>query len=368
MILSFFGILFVLDAHLGNSIGFLSNLFPYDSFFMPMFVFISGYFYKTIHSDTNIAVFRYILYKLKTLLAPYLFWVAFYGVLNQVLRAVGLVKFGGHSIPVILYEICSSGWSYGFNDPTWFIPLLFSVCIVYCLLRRVSGRFWNDLVVSPVLISLGALSVFLSKTDFCIPTHYLLLKVGFFLQFFHIGFVFRKYIEIWFDKINTLSLCMSMIVVNIILLAIYGTNIAFPNCASMGNFRTDNLLLPLITSLTGTAFWLKISKAVVPILGNNPVVNYISSNTFFIMTHHLFSKWIFHGLLLVGKKAGIPNFADVNSSQFVSDPWYIFGQNTWISSACFLFMLFFCVLSCHFLQATLRHISSGIQSVRTNAN
>ena len=43
MILSALGILFVVDEHLGRPIAFLSQIFPYDSFFMPMFVFISGY-------------------------------------------------------------------------------------------------------------------------------------------------------------------------------------------------------------------------------------------------------------------------------------------------------------------------------------
>lgn len=47
MLLSAFGIIFVLDSHCGAVLGF-ARLFPYDSFFMPMFVFISGYFFVTI--------------------------------------------------------------------------------------------------------------------------------------------------------------------------------------------------------------------------------------------------------------------------------------------------------------------------------
>lgn len=47
MLLSAFGIIFVLDSHCGAVLGF-ARLFPYDSFFMPMFVFISGYFFKRL--------------------------------------------------------------------------------------------------------------------------------------------------------------------------------------------------------------------------------------------------------------------------------------------------------------------------------
>ena len=43
--LYFFGILMVIDCHTGFGLSFLSNLFPYDSFFMPLFFFCSGYFF-----------------------------------------------------------------------------------------------------------------------------------------------------------------------------------------------------------------------------------------------------------------------------------------------------------------------------------
>ena len=46
MLLSALEILFVLDDHVGSSIGLFSNVFPYNSFYMPMFVFSSGYFFN----------------------------------------------------------------------------------------------------------------------------------------------------------------------------------------------------------------------------------------------------------------------------------------------------------------------------------
>ena len=49
MILSAFGIMFVVDSHIGSNMPFFTQVFPYDSFFMPMFVFISGYFFSEKH-------------------------------------------------------------------------------------------------------------------------------------------------------------------------------------------------------------------------------------------------------------------------------------------------------------------------------
>ena len=36
-------ILMVIDDHMSTRIGILSSIFPYNSFYMPMLVFISGY-------------------------------------------------------------------------------------------------------------------------------------------------------------------------------------------------------------------------------------------------------------------------------------------------------------------------------------
>ena len=39
-------IIMVIDDHMSTRIGILSSIFPYNSFYMPLFVFISGYFYR----------------------------------------------------------------------------------------------------------------------------------------------------------------------------------------------------------------------------------------------------------------------------------------------------------------------------------
>lgn len=62
------GILMVIDDHTGTTVGIMSGLFPYNSFYMPMFVFISGYFYR------EQPVFKNVGHKARHLLLPYLLW------------------------------------------------------------------------------------------------------------------------------------------------------------------------------------------------------------------------------------------------------------------------------------------------------
>lgn len=41
----------VIDDHMSTRIGILSSLFPYNSFYMPLFVFISGYYRQILNGS-----------------------------------------------------------------------------------------------------------------------------------------------------------------------------------------------------------------------------------------------------------------------------------------------------------------------------
>ena len=68
MLLSAIGIFMVVDHHTFTAFNLFGDFLPYNSFFMPMFVFISGYFNKV---DASTKLHTYILKKIRTLLLPY---------------------------------------------------------------------------------------------------------------------------------------------------------------------------------------------------------------------------------------------------------------------------------------------------------
>lgn len=91
MIFSALCILFVVDAHAGSPLGILTNFFPYNSFFMPAFCFISGYFFKQEKlNDYG----TFILYKVKRLLIPFFFWNIIYGLFVNILKYFGIIYYG----------------------------------------------------------------------------------------------------------------------------------------------------------------------------------------------------------------------------------------------------------------------------------
>ncbi|NBH24597.1 hypothetical protein D3Z60_02030 [Lachnospiraceae bacterium] len=67
------------------------NIFPYNSFFIPMFCFISGYFFNPEKANNLV---RYLLHKVHTLLMPFFVWNFIYGILITLLRHTNLVFYG----------------------------------------------------------------------------------------------------------------------------------------------------------------------------------------------------------------------------------------------------------------------------------
>ena len=123
MILSAIGILFVVDAHAWSPLGIMAGVMPYNSFFMPMFIFISGYFFREKKLDNT---GQYILKKAKTLLIPYFVWTLFYGILVNVLKSMGIIYYGEKlSLKTLFVEPWQNGKMFQINEPSWFVPVLF---------------------------------------------------------------------------------------------------------------------------------------------------------------------------------------------------------------------------------------------------
>ncbi|MDO5400355.1 MAG: acyltransferase [Eubacteriales bacterium] len=336
MILSAMGILFVVDQHSGDGIGLITSVFPYGSFFMPMFMFISGYFWKEKQVQSWSAAGAYLVGKFKKLMVPYLLWSVFYGFMVTVLNWAGM-KLPQPSILNFVYSVFTDGTAFGLNGAAWFVPTLFAVTVTYTLLRKLMGRLWNDTGALAVFILAGAATVALVQRSGGVYYKALLLyKIGFFIQFFQLGLYFNRYLEKWFDRTNGLGLCLSMMVVNFVLLAGYG-NLDMGVLSVMDGFSAGNCLVPLLTAVTGIFFWLKIAKFMEPVLGGSKLVNYISDHTFFIMMHHVLFLVAFSVLLFAGMKLGVPGLGDFDVGAFLSDPWYRYVPYGWMKAAYFLF-------------------------------
>lgn len=183
-------IIMVVDDHTGNQIGILSKIFPYDSFFMPLFVFISGYFFKKVKISENVK------HKIKKLLIPAIIW-------NIVIAGIAL----------LIDNIFKTHWSYDLtikkfiisllndtltllNGPAWFVIMLFWISIGYNACRNIFKlKKNNDIILTLIFILIGFISVYL-----CCKGYYrrgwkivTILKFTFYIQFYYLGYMFKLY-------------------------------------------------------------------------------------------------------------------------------------------------------------------------------
>ena len=87
-------------------------------------------------------------------------------------------------------------------------------------------------------------------------------------------------------------------------------------------FNSKYIITPIIASITGILFWIKISEILVPAIGSSKIVNYISNNTYDIMQHHLF--WLFVINLIILKLSNVLNLKGFNIENFRKTIYYAY--------------------------------------------
>lgn len=326
MILSAIGIIMMVDVHAGSPIGFLINLFPYDSFFMPLFVFISGYFFNP-EKATNMV--SYIIGKLKRLLVPYVVHNLLIGGLVTILLSLfGITWFAAWSPGKFLRGMFSSGIVFDVTSASWFIIMLFMVTTIYLILEKIP-KWGGDNLVSWklfILCILNVVSVWISRNDWVSGgISLLLLKCAFFLVFYHLGRWYRIKVEVLNTPPQNLVLFCSILM--LVLHLFYSNNdLIFIRLAFFVDFKTDNLMLPFISSVLGIGFYLGCSQFLEPLIGNNRIVNFISENTLVILTTHLvFFNLVNLFLYFCHNQFGL--FPEFNSKIFSQSAWYLYLAN-----------------------------------------
>ena len=309
-------IIMVVDDHTKAQLGILKAIFPYDSFFMPLFVFISGYFYKKQNVIKNIK------HKTEKIFIPYMIW--------------NVIMLG---ITIIIDRILKTNWAIGINKvkvlnsiflgplvttngPSWFVIMLFWVSILYNLIRNViKPNKINDCILTIISIIAGLISVYLCVKGWNKKSSLMLfvLRTLFYIQFYHLGYIFKEHIEDRIKKANKYIICSICVIINVILIAIYGDKVNFYATSNMRGF--SYWYLPIITSITGITFWYIIMDYVANKIKESNIITYIAQNTFFIMETHLLFANIINILFYIFNKMGIKYFLKFDTKSFIQSAW-----------------------------------------------
>lgn len=317
MLLSVVGILLVVFGHMPNSPNLmLNNLFPIYSYHMALFIFISGYFFK------NQKYIQFIWKKIKKLIIPYFLYRIFYGIIINILLHFSIINYGEKLsvYNIFVAPFTTHGNQYFFNVASWFVITLFFIQIIYMAIFKIMKKCKcnNDYLLLFVFILMGCFSEKLDK----IGINYTIIRVMFLLPFYQLGKIYKEKIE-KYDVTNNIIYFIVILCIQTILLQTgdltYNLNL----------LRLDrNYIIFFIASITGIAFWLRISKILSKCnIADNKILNYIGNNTFTIMMNHVFSFFLLNVCAIIVHKINNNIFSNIDYETFKESVWFVVGSH-----------------------------------------
>ena len=306
-ILSALAIIFVVAGHADFGVFDIAGLFPYYSFHVGVFAFVSGYFYKEESEDS---IGKYILKKAKHLLLPYYGWNLFYGLFTTLLRYLGFGIGNPITLKTFFIDPFLGGHQYGLNFAAWFVPVLFIIEVANVFMRKVLDiiHFKKEWLIFTFSLLTGMVVVWLSIRGSVWGYYRHIGCILFLFPIFQGGQFYKKVLENYIDKISLpLYFAVVLLIQHIVLLCTHG-QIAYSTVWCSGFLH--NPLVPYITTFMGIGFWLGIARLIVPLWKPGNLLDLIGQNTFSIMMHHVTGFFMLNTIFFMLFKIGIfaPDF------------------------------------------------------------
>lgn len=317
-ILSAIGIVLVVAGHADFQIFDVGGLFPYYSFHVALFLFISGYFYS---EDAEEHVGEYIKKKALRLMVPYLVWNLFYGVLAAALRGGGFLIGAEVSLWTLFVEPFLGGHQFGYNFPAWFVPALFLIEVLNIWMRKILSflRLRNQWLITGLSLLAGMLTVWFAIGGHVWGYYKFPGRILFMFPAWQMGLLYREKLEKW-DRLPDGIYFGVLLAVQMVIVSTCG-GLAYSTvwCTSFAN----GPVIPYLTTITGIAFWLRIAKKMTPLWKEGAWMDKIGKNTWAIMMHHAAVFMLVKGVFcLLAEYTSL--CADFDKTMYLADIGYLY--------------------------------------------
>ncbi len=297
----------------------MSNWFSPFYYFMPLFVFVSGYFYNEKYD--SIPFFSFIKGKISTLVIPYFVWNFIYGLINLLFRSLNVINYGdSFNLKSLLIRPWIDGHQFHFNIAAWFMLSLFLDILLIFILRKILKKIHlqYDTVLLLVTFAISVFCIIFAQKGYNTGMYLCITKAGFMLPYYQLGFWYKKHENI-FNKHKAISIGILFSILYLCL--VFGGNQGLNAQVVFANFKGN----PFTISLTTTATILLTStvcEILEPAFSKSKIINTIGDNTFSVMMHHgIIIFTINFALYILSRVADIASF-DVG--KFQSTLWYVY--------------------------------------------
>lgn len=302
-ILKALAIMLVVSGHLEFS---LLGIFTPYSFQIALFFFISGCLFKDKYLD-NVALFFE--RRIKSLLVPYFWYNLFYMCVTIVIAKL-TGKFWGMSLSFKNFFVTPflNGHQFDLSCPLWFVTQLFMTLIIFLFVFRILKKTTqNKYIHLTIFTLLGVLAIPFDKIFSITPVMLVVIRTMMSLFFVYIGYFFTHYIKDNYD-IFTPKWFGGVVILQSILWLFnrdftpeHGIGLSY--VLVWGRFD-NQLIVPVLTSLTGIWASLFVVKILYPYFKNVKFIQDMGNVTYHIMANHLLVMYIITVIFL--KIHGIP--------------------------------------------------------------
>ena len=352
-ILSAVAIFFVILGHIRfgyvdmTEVGTFYGWFPYYSFHLPIFLFISGYFWKDPSKDRFLPELGgFFLKKVKNLLVPYFVINGIFLLIGNVLSGWGVTFLQTFTWKRWLLDPWTRPYLITFSVPTWYLISLFIAEIYFVLLRSIFRQFLKkelarEIVLLVLTLALGVAAAYIHKTASPSNAAVVYLRSAAMLFFLQVGYFYRHHLED-IDTLGNVPYFLILFGIQFLIILLSGNNILSPGLYALLDFGYTGYNF-FLAGLTGTFLWLRIARLLSFIPGKSRFLIFIGKNTKYLMSFHVFGAFLLNYIfsLMYRARIGMTCLHDFSMQRFLSYLYYACISNPRMILLYFFAGLFF---------------------------
>lgn len=276
--------------------------FPYYSFHLPLFLFISGYFFRDLPEDKAFfpALLSWIGKKAGKLLVPYYIFSGLSLLFNTLIHTQGFTFGDSFSLADWLLSPWTKPYFVSFATPAWYLPALLIAEVFFLLLRIVFRRLFKrgllrETLLLAVTLTAGVAAVYYNETAAPSGTALVYLRSAVMLFFMQAGALYRRHLE-KHDRLKSGWYFLIVMIAQFLLIVLSGNGSLSPGLYELKDFGKTGWVY-FAGGLTGLMLWLRVSTIIASLPRQSRLLTFVGKNTLSIMGLHVFSWFLFNGLL-----------------------------------------------------------------------
>lgn len=331
--------------------------FPFYSFHMPLFLFITGYFFRDFSDKKGffLQFGRFILKKARNLLLPYYIINGIFLLIDTLIRGWGFSFGQTFSLSAWLLSPWTKTYIIVFSLPAWYLIALFITEVYYVLLRKlcslvVRNHFVREIVLLLITLLLGLAAIYVKRSADISETATVYLRSLVMLFFIQLGLIYRRYLG-KYDRLSNTRYFLILFAVQFLIIILSGNNALSPGLYALVSFESFGYnYFPV--GITGIALWLRISTILASLPSRSRLLLFIGANTKYIMFFHVFGWFLLNAVFMgLHKLKVLPVFLnDFSVQTYKSYLYYVCNSKPRMTVLYFLAGMGFSLLTAWIIQ------------------